>query len=117
MQDKQPDQSTLAEDRTILAAERTFASWLRTGLAFLSVGLGVQRFLQEQLPGWELRTVGAVLVICAAASFAAAGWRDHRTRRRLPEPEIHLLPVSLTLGIAALLVALCALSEIAVWLM
>lgn len=31
---REPDQLTLAEDRTILAAERTFASWLRTGLAF-----------------------------------------------------------------------------------
>lgn len=117
MPNQTPDQATLAEDRTILAAERTFASWLRTGLAFLSVGLGIQRFLQEQLPHWELRLVGAVLVLCAAASFAAAGWRDQRTRRRVPEPEIHLLPASLTLGVTLLLAAMSLLSEVALWLM
>ena len=91
MPNREPDQATLAEDRTILAAERTFASWLRTGLAFLSVGLGFQRLLADQLPHWQLRLGGAVLVLCAAASFVAAGWRDRRTRLRLPEPELHML--------------------------
>ena len=110
-----PDQVTLAEDRTILAAERTFASWLRTGLAFLSVGLGLQRFLRDQFPSWELRLIGAVLVLCAAASFAAAAWRDRRTRLRLPEQEIHLLPGFLSLGVASVLVAVSLLAEVAIW--
>ena len=112
---RRPGQVTLAEDRTILAAERTFASWLRTGLAFLSVGLGLQRFLRDQFPSWELRLIGAVLVLCAAASFAAAAWRDRRTRLRLPEPEIHLLPGSLSLGVASVLVAVSLLAEVAIW--
>ena len=114
MQDQSSTQARLAEDRTILAAERTFAAWLRTGLAFLSVGLGLQRFLEGQFPRWFLHVAGAVLVACAAASFAAAGWRDRRTRRRLPEPDIHLLLLPLTLGVALLLAAVSLLAEVAI---
>ena len=61
--------------------------------------------------------MGAVLVLCAVGSFAAAGWRDYRTRRRLPQPEIHLLPISLTLGVALALVALALLCEATLWLL
>ncbi len=111
-----PDQVTSAEDRTILAAERTFAAWLRTGLAFLSVGLAMQRFLREDFPSWALRLAGTALIVCAIASFAAAGWRDRRTRRHLPQPDVRLLPVFLTRGMALLLVAVSLLSGAALWL-
>lgn len=109
--------TTLAEDRTVLAAERTFAAWLRTGLAFLATGLAAQRFLREVLPGWQLRTLSIVLIICALSSFATAAWRDWRVRKRLPQPEIRLLPRFLTSGIALLLCGASLLAGIALWLM
>ena len=70
------------------------------------------RLLAAQLPHWQLRLGGAVLVLCAAASFVAAGWQDRRTRVRLPEPELHMLPLPLTLGVAFLLVILSLMSEL-----
>ncbi|MEO8714101.1 MAG: DUF202 domain-containing protein [Acetobacteraceae bacterium] len=107
---------SLAEDRTALAAERTFAAWLRTGLAFLGAGLVAQRFLREVLPDWELRVLSLTLIVCALASFAAAGWRDHRVRLRLGTPEIGLLPRAVALGASVLLFAVSMLAAIALWL-
>lgn len=109
-----PDlRGSLAEDRTILAAERTYAAWLRTGLAFLGSGLVAQRFLIETLRSWQIRVIVFALLTCALASFAAAGWRDWRVRRRLPVAKVHLLPRWVTLAISGLLVALTLFAAVA----
>ena len=105
----------LAEDRTVLAAERTFAAWLRTGLAFLGVGLAAQRYLRDVLPSLPLEVLGSVLIACAVLCFFAAGWRDWRVRQRLPEAEVHFLPLGLTVGIAALLALVSIAAGSAIW--
>lgn len=106
----------LAEDRTVLAAERTYTAWLRTGLAFLVTGLAAERFLHDVLPSPGLRLVAFLLLTCAFACFALAGWRHRRMRRRLPRAHIKLLPDAAALGLSGLL-ALAALScALALWL-
>lgn len=110
------EQVDLAEDRTVLAAERTYSAWLRTGLAFLVAGLAAQRFLREALPAWELRVVALVMILGAVASFAAAGWRHLRARRRLPEAGIGLLPSPAAVGLVGLLIAAALLGAVALWL-
>ncbi|MCP2081907.1 UNVERIFIED_ORG: putative membrane protein [Methylorubrum zatmanii] len=103
----------LAEDRTVLAAERTFVAWLRTGLAFLGVGLAAQRFLREVLAVWPLKVLSLTLIVCALASFAAAVWRDWAIRERLAHAEIPMMPRILTVGVAALLIAISGLAATA----
>ncbi|MGT2478161.1 YidH family protein [Methylobacterium oryzae CBMB20] len=103
----------LAEDRTVLAAERTFVAWLRTGLAFLGIGLAAQRFLREVLAVWPLKVLSLTLIACALTSFAGAVWRDRAIRARLAHSEIPMMPRLLTIGIAALLIAIAGLAATA----
>ncbi len=99
----------LAEDRTVLAAERTFVAWLRTGLAFLGVGLAAQRFLREVLAVWPPKVLSLTLI----ASFSGAVWRDRAIRARLAHAEIPMMPRLLTVGIAALPIAISVLAATA----
>ena len=99
----------------MLAAERTFAAWLRTGLAFLGGGLAMEQFLAGRFGAWPLRMLASTLLLGALASFAAAGWRDHRVRRRIPQPDIQLLPRVVTLGFSVVLGAVAGLAAIALW--
>lgn len=108
-------QVRLAEDRTVLAAERTYASWLRTGLSFLTVGLAAQRFLREEMPGSPLFVLSFTLIFCAVTCFAAAGWRDIDTRRRLGRTKVRLLPKLLALGLPAGLCVMSAISAAYLW--
>lgn len=100
----------------MLAAERTFAAWLRTGLAFLGGGLAAQRFLADESGSWPLRLLAFTLILCGLASFATAGWRDLRVRRRLAQPDISLLPRIMTLGLSVVLTLVAALAAAAMWL-
>lgn len=99
----------------MLAAERTFAAWLRTGLAFLGGGLAAEQFLAGRVGAWPLRLLAATLLLCALASFSAAGWRDYRVRKRIAQPHIRLLPRLVTLGLSVTLAAVAALAAIALW--
>ncbi len=102
----------LAEDRTVLAAERT--SW--RGFAPGSRSrrrLAAQRFLREVLAVWPLKVLSLTLIGCALASFAGAVWRDRAIRARLAHSEIPMMPRLLTVGIAALLIAISGLAATA----
>jgi len=67
--------------------------------------------------GWELHVLATILVACAVASYFSAGsYRDRRVRFRLSEPDIHLLPQALTLGLSMLLILVSVSTAIVIWL-
>ncbi|VAW20370.1 hypothetical protein MNBD_ALPHA12-99, partial [hydrothermal vent metagenome] len=65
----EPSSNSLALDRTILANERTYQAWIRTGLALLVAGLGIFRFLQDELALWLLMSISMVLIVLSAMAF------------------------------------------------
>ena len=86
---------------------------VRALIAFLGVGLAAQRFLREVLAVWPLKVLSLTLIACALASFAGAVWRDRAIRARLAHAEIPMMPRLLTVGIAALLIAISGLAATA----
>ncbi|RUM35666.1 MAG: hypothetical protein DSY57_06725 [Desulfobulbus sp.] len=117
-QAKQPNNTTLALDRTILANERTYAAWIRTGFAALATGLGVERFMLNTIPLWSIHLIATLLLLFSAASFLLAGWRYHHLRIKLDNIDVDMVPmpvirmISLTLA-ACSLIAIVVLLKIA----
>ncbi len=112
---KQPDNNTLALDRTILANERTYAAWIRTGLASLATGLGVERFMLNTIPLWSIHSIATLLLLFSAASFILAGWRYHHLRLKLEDIDVDMVPI-LVIRIISLTLAACSLIAIVVLL-
>ncbi len=112
---KQPNNNTLALDRTILANERTFAAWIRTGFASLATGLGVERFMLNTIPLWSIHSIATLLLLFSAASFILAGWRYHHLRVKLENIDVDMVPM-LVIRIICLTLAACALIAIMVLL-
>ncbi len=103
----------LAEDRDGSSGRTHLRGVASHGLAFLGVGLAAQRFLREVLAVWPLKVLSLTLIGCALASFAGAVWRDRAIRARLAHSEIPMMPRLLTVGIAALLIAISGLAATA----
>ena len=112
---KQPNNNTLALDRTILANERTFAAWIRTGFASLATGLGVERFMLNTIPLWSIHSIATLLLLFSAASFILAGWRYHHLRVKLENIDVDMVPM-LVIRIICLTLAACAFIAIVVLL-
>ena len=112
---KQPNNNTLALDRTILANERTFAAWIRTGFASLATGLGVERFMLNTIPLWSIHSIATLLLLFSAASFILAGWRYHHLRVKLENIDVDMVP-TLVIRIISLTLAACSLIAIMVLL-
>jgi len=111
----QPNNNTLALDRTILANERTFAAWIRTGFASLATGLGVERFMLNTIPLWSIHSIATLLLLFSAASFILAGWRYHHLRVKLENIDVDMVPM-LVIRIICLTLAACAFIAIVVLL-
>ena len=107
--------TVLAADRTVLAAERTYAAWVRTGLTALASGVGAKKVLGGVLPEWGIVLTGSVLVLFAAACFAAAVWREVAPKLREPDPEVQRLPTWLLLGLNGFLMLVCFTALLGVW--
>jgi len=108
---EQPNNNTLALDRTILANERTYAAWIRTGFASLATGLGVERFMLNTIPLWSIHSIATLLLLFSAASFILAGWRYHHLRIKLENIDVDMVP-TLVIRIISLTLAACSLIAI-----
>ncbi len=111
----QPNNNTLALDRTILANERTYAAWIRTGFASLATGLGVERFMLNTIPLWSIHSIATLLLLFSAASFILAGWRYHHLRVKLENIDVDMVPM-LVIRMISLTLAACAFIAIVVLL-
>ena len=116
MEDSADRRTQLASDRTVLAAERTYAAWVRTGLASLASGVGAKKLLGGLIPEWLIVTVGTVLVLFAAFSFAAAVWRDLDPGQPRPKGDARRLPASLLVAVNGFLILVTLAVLIGVWL-
>jgi putative membrane protein len=83
----------LALDRTFLANERTYQAWIRTGVSTFAAGLGVARFLKDDLPVGLLLIIAAILLLFSAASFLHAAWRYGNFHIRMADLDIDGTPV------------------------
>ncbi len=113
----QTSQEELARDRTALASERTYAAWVRTALALLAGGLGIARFVDDAVPPMLVRTLSALLILLAIASFILAAWRYMSLCLKLKSLDITLIPHQVVIAISAFLVACSGLALMAVWAM
>ena len=111
-----PSPNSLALDRTILANERTYQAWIRTGLALLLAGLGIFRFMREELPFWLLMPIAMVLVALSASAFVLAAWRYRHLHLRVARLDVDFIPLWVVLGISSILAASAALALLGLFL-
>ncbi|VAW78176.1 hypothetical protein MNBD_GAMMA13-278 [hydrothermal vent metagenome] len=104
----EPDNNSLALDRTVLANERTYQAWLRTGLAALVSGLGVAKFMQGVLPLWMLLALATLLLLFGAVAFLQAAWRYSHIHVRMAHLDIDAMPVWMA-KVISMLLAGCSL--------
>jgi len=110
--DKQSQENNiLARDRTVLANERTFQAWLRTGLTFFATGLGVVKFLKEDMPIVMVLLISITLLLLSAASFLQAVWRYHDLHMRMSHLDVNLISLW-KVKLVGFILALCALMAI-----
>jgi len=86
------DNNKLALDRTVLANDRTYQAWIRTGLALFASGLGVAKFLKEEIALWVLLIIASVLMILSALAFLQAGWRYSHMNIKFSSLDIQTRP-------------------------
>ncbi len=103
-----PDNNKLALDRTVLANDRTYQAWIRTGLALFVSGLGVAKFLKEEMSLWILVGIASLLLILSALAFLQAGWRYSHMRIKLTSLDIDTRP-SWQMWLISILLALMSL--------
>lgn len=103
----------LALGRTILAYERTYTAWIRTGLGSFAAGIGAKSLLDDDLPQWSTLGIATALLLFSAFCFQAAASCERRVAGlasgelpRLPGRLVKGLTYGLTVGTAALLVAM-----------
>ncbi|HEB73259.1 MAG TPA: DUF202 domain-containing protein [Nitrospirae bacterium] len=110
-----PDSNTLALDRTVLANERTYQAWIRTGLSLFIAGLGVLKFLRDEMPFWILVVIATLFILFSAIAFLLAAWRYRHFHLRIKRLDIDVVPswVVITASVflaASALLALAGLS-------
>ena len=98
-----PDATSMALDRTVLANERTFQAWIRTGLAALVSGLGVAKFLQDDMPLPVLLIVVSILTLFSTLAFLLSAWRYSHLHLRIVHLDIDATPVWLVKSISMVL--------------
>ena len=113
-----PDNNKLALDRTVLANERTYQAWIRTGLSLFVSGLGVAKFLKEEMSLWILFGIASLLLLLSALAFLQAGWRYSHVNIKFTSLDIKTRPAwqmwifSILLASMSLLALFGILSEI-----
>ena len=106
----EPDNNTLALDRTVLANDRTYQAWIRTGLTLFASGLGTARFLKEDMSLWILLLITSVLLLLSALAFLQAAWRYNHVHINLAALDIETRPVWQMWGISILLASMSILA-------
>ena len=86
------DSVRLALDRTALANERTYQAWVRTGVSTFAAGLGIEKFLKEDIPLWVLLVIATVLLSFSAISFLQAAWRYSHLHVRMADLDLDATP-------------------------
>lgn len=99
----EPDNNSLALDRTVLANERTYQAWIRTGLSLFIAGLGSFKFLQEEMPFWILLAIVVLLIVFSAMAFLLAAWRYRHFHLRIKHLDIDTVPAWIVITASALL--------------
>lgn len=113
-----PDNNQLAQDRTVLANDRTYQAWIRTGLALFASGLGVVKFLKEEMSLWILLGIASLLLLLSALAFLQAGWRYSHVNIKFASLDIEtratwqMWIISILLASMSLLALFGILSEI-----
>ncbi|VAX14948.1 hypothetical protein MNBD_NITROSPINAE04-1980 [hydrothermal vent metagenome] len=107
-----PDSNTLALDRTVLANERTYQAWIRTGLALFIAGLGVLKFLREEMPFWILLVIATLFILFSAIAFLLAAWRYRHFHLRIKRLDIDVVPSWVVITASVLLAATALLALI-----
>jgi len=101
----EPSSNALALDRTVLANERTYQAWIRTGLALFITGLGIIKFLQNELPYWLLMPIAILLILFSAVAFLLAAWRYRHLHLRMVHLDVDTIPLWIIMSISTLLAA------------
>ncbi len=91
---KYPETDTvrLALDRTILANERTYQAWVRTGVSTFAAGLGIEKFLKDDIPMWGLLAIATILLSFSTISFLQAAWRYSHLHVRMADLDLDMTP-------------------------
>ncbi|MFN7139113.1 MAG: YidH family protein [Limisphaerales bacterium] len=110
------DRTEWAEQRTLMAKERTFAAWMRTGLAMTATGLGFGQLLRELDPNWAVKTMAAIMVAAAVATFVLGFWRHKKVSKELEYSGMKRTPLWTLAAIALALIVASGLGLIAVLL-
>ena len=88
----QPDQLTLAMERTWLAYERTLMAWIRTATSLIAFGFGLYKFvffMHEQQPDKAVdhvlgaRNLGLVMIGIGIVALGLATLQHANSTRRL----------------------------------
>lgn len=113
---REASNNTLALDRTVLANERTYQAWLRTGLSALVTGLGVARFLRDELSVWMLLAIATIMIFLSAVAFLQAAWRYTHLHVRMAHLDVDATPAWMVKVISVFLVGCSGLALVGVWL-
>ena len=111
------NRTNLALDRTILANERTYGAWIRTGLTALAAGLGVAKFMIDELPLWSVRAIATVLMGFSAVAFLLAGWRYRHLHVKVAHLEVDAVPISVATGLSIVLAVTSIVTLACFWYM
>jgi putative membrane protein len=104
----------LAEDRTLLADERTFAGWTRTSLGCIAVGVGFHPLFFKLKPAWVPRAIASLFPLLVAVIVWLAARRAAVVGRLRPHAVVNARRMNLTLIAAAISLGAAALA-VAVW--
>ena len=111
-----PDNNKLALDRTVLANDRTYQAWIRTGLSLFASGLGVAKFLKEEMSLWILLVIVSLLLLLSALAFLQAGWRYSHMNIKFSSLDIKTRPTWLMWIISILLASMSLLALLGILL-
>ncbi len=92
LQPPEADTVRLALDRTILANERTYQAWVRTGVSTFAAGLGIEKFLKDDIPLWVLLAIATILLSFSTVSFLQAAWRYSHLHVRMADLDLDMTP-------------------------
>jgi len=112
----EPSANSLALDRTVLANERTYQAWIRTGLALFVAGLGIIKFLQNELPLWLLMPIAILLILFSAVAFLLAAWRYRHLHVRVANLDVETIPLWIVMTISTLLAASAVLALVGLFI-
>jgi putative membrane protein len=97
------------DPRFTMANERTFLAWIRTSLAMIAGGVGIEAFVNNEIPAWLRVTVSCLLLVIgislALGSFLR--WRGaEAAMRRGDDLTITALAPFVAVGVAVVASAL-----------